>query len=243
MRMQLGLWRRSLGTGLAVLVGVVVTACCPKGPGAPEPVQGCPPGRAPQTQAELDKCLQKVAFDTNYEAIDEQPLAIITPSQGERCPGSTADTPRCRYGPLAKIQPVIGAHRYSEEDLREGRIIAKISLAESERQGYPKYGLAPGQVTYWWVRTDASGRAGKSVFVTTTGRAQLDTIPRPLIRVPDDDSQYKGRDPRVAAPVFQYPHPDTSSQELPDLRRAIVRWIWSLEDETASGKCGAGSCR
>jgi len=146
---------------------------------------------------------------------------------------------------------VIGAHRYSEEDLREGRIIAKISVPRTERERYPKYGLVPGQVTYWWVRTDASGRRGTSVFVTTTGQTDLAPVTRTLIRTLDndpaykDDPSYKERDPQQLKMEFQYPGvaADTFSRKLPGLRRAIVRWLWTLKDETASGRCGSGGCR
>lgn len=244
MRMQLGRWRFPIGTGIALLVGVVFTACCPKGPRPPEPVAGCPPGKPPSTQAELDACLQKLEFDDSYEVIDEQPLAVITTSQGQPCPGDTTGSPlRCRYGPVAKIQPLIGAHRYSEEELMEGRIIAKLSVDSTEKEGYKKYGLMPGEATYWWVQTDKTRRGGRSFFLTTTGRAgEIDTLSRPLIRKLDDDPEYKDPDSRSRDSGSKYQGSNSRSEKLPKLRRAIVRWIWSLEDETAKGKCGAGSC-
>jgi hypothetical protein len=192
----------------------------------------------------LDACLQKAAFDDSYEVIDEQPLAVITTSQGEPCPGDAAGSPlRCRYGPVAKIQPLIGAQRYSEEELMEGRIIAKMSVAGTEKEGYKKYGLMPGEATYWWVQTDKTREGGTSVFLTTTGRAgRIDTVSRPLTRKLDDDSTYKDPDSRSRASDSRYQDSDSRYKKLPKLRRAIVRWIWSLDDETAKGKCGSGSC-
>jgi hypothetical protein len=134
---------------------------------------------------------------------------------------------------LARIEPLIGAQRYSEKDLREGRIIAKLSMPESEKEGYPKYGLTPGQATYWWVQTDESGTAGKSIFLTAMKDGRVGQVPRPLTRVRYDDSRYKGdsgykgKDPEYEGRKWQ---------------RAVARWIWSLLDETAKGPCGAAKC-
>jgi hypothetical protein len=242
MRMQLGRWRIPVSTGIALLAGVVFTACCPNGPKPPDPESGCPRGRAPETQAELKSCLNGAAFDYSYEAVDEQPLAVIDtapgqPSPTQACPGDTTGSRlTCRYGPLAKIQPLIGAQRYSDEQLMEGRIIAKITVPSTEKEGYKKYGLVPGDTTYWWVKTDKSRRAGTSVFVTTSARGgRLEQVTRPLIRQLDADSTDKDSDPGAKDSKYR---PD----KLPKWRRAIVRWLWSLNDETAKGKCGSGSC-
>ena len=233
-----GPWRFSLRTGIALVAGLIFTACCPSGPKAPFP-EACPRGTAPSTPEELKACTQPLGFDTSFEAGDEQPLAVITKSQGPRCPGDTSTNPTlsCRYGPLARIEPVIGAHRYSEKELREGRFIARISVPRTEKEGYKKYGLVPGQTTYWWVQTDSTKRSGQSVFITTGTDGRVNQVIRPLTRYLDEDSAYKGADQPSAQTQ------EKSSKYKPaKLRRAIVRWIWSLEDETAKGKCGAGSC-
>src|SRR5215213_9717785 len=232
MRMQLGRWRIPVSTGIALLAGVVFTACCPNGPKPPEPESGCPQGKPPETEAELKACLAGAAFDNDYAAFDEQPLAIIDtapapPSPREACPGDTAGSRlTCRYGPLAKIQPLIGAHRYSEEELMEGRIIAKISVPSTAKEGYKKYGLVPGGTTYWWVRTDKSRRAGTSVFITRPARGGgLQQVTRPLTRELDTDPDSTYKDSDAGATDSKY-RPD----KLPKWTRAIVRWLWSLKD-------------
>jgi hypothetical protein len=239
-RMRLGPWQLPLRTGIALVAGVIFTACCKSGPEAPFP-EGCPRGTPPSTPEELRACVQRLVFDTAYEVTDEQPLAVITTSDGPRCPGDTSTNPTlsCRYGPLARIEPVVGAHRYSEEELAEGRIIARISVPATEQKGYKKYGLMPGDTTYWWVRTDATRRAGTSVFFTRGKDTRVRQDSLPLTRYLDEDPGYKDADPRSAQTQTQ----ERKSEYKPvKLRRAIVRWIWSLKDEVAKGKCGSGSC-
>lgn len=239
--LRLGPWHSPLRMGIALIAGLIFTACCPSGPKAPFP-EACPRGTAPSTPEALKACTQDLPFDTAYESIDEQPLAVIDTAQGPRCPGDTSRTPTltCRYGPLARIEPVIGAHRYSEKELMEGRFIARISVPGTEKEEYKKYGLVPGQTTYWWVQTDSTRRAGTSVFLTTgkDGRV-VNKVTRPLTRYLDKDSGYKDADPRSAQTQTQERKSDYKPAKL---RRAIVRWIWSLEDETAKGRCGSGGC-
>jgi hypothetical protein len=214
-RMQLSRWQLPFRVGIALVAGVIFTACCPEAPRPPQPVKACPRGVAPSTQAELDACLEGLAFDTAYEASDEQPLSVITRGSGPPCPGDTSRSLTCSYGPLAKIEPVIGAHRYSEDDLRQGRIIARISVGSSETQDYPKYGLKPGRTTYWWVKIGSTAERDSSYFVTDPQR---------------------GKEP-VARKLFR-----TMYKEGAKVYRAIARWIWTLDDETAKGPCGAAKC-
>jgi hypothetical protein len=182
---------------------------------APTLGPGCPRNAPPSSQKELDACLKTLRFDPDTLAGDEQPLLIIDP-QGAPCPGDKSRN--CRYGPLARIEPVIGAHQYSETDLSEGRIIAHMFLGPNETEPYRKFGLTQGQDTYWWVQK--KGSTGKSVYITTTGSGRLTVVERKL-------------------EVYPY------SRESRDRnRRALARWIWTLEDETTQGSCGStSSCR
>lgn len=178
---------------------------------------GCPRNAPPTKQKELDACLKTLDFDHDSLAGDAQPLLIID-AQGAPCPGDKSRN--CRYGPLARIEPVIGAHQYSETDLREGRIIAHLFLAPNENEPYSKFGLTQGQQTYWWVQK--RGTPGRSVYVTTTG---TDTL---AIKEAKEGLKF-------------YPY----SREVKDRnRRALTRWIWDLNDEKTTGSCGsAGSCQ
>jgi hypothetical protein len=216
-RMQVSRWQLPFRSGIGLMAGLLFTACCPKQPGAPQPAKDCPRGVAPSTQAQLDACLKGIAFDTDYEASDEQPLAVITRGSGPPCPGDSTHSLTCRYGPLAKIEPVIGAHRYSEDDLREGRIIARLSIDSNQTQEYPKYGLKPGRATYWWVKIGLTQSTDSSYFVTEPRGGKMDApVARKLMR----EIYERG--------IKVY--------------RAIARWIWTLNDETAKGPCGAAKC-
>jgi hypothetical protein len=157
--------------------------------------------------------VDSLPFDTDTLAGDEQPLAVIGGPTGLPCPGDPLR--KCRYGPLAKIEPVIGAQNYSEDDLRHGRIIARLSIPSGQREGYKKYGLQPGRTTYWWVKTDATGRGGESVFLTETD-GRVVPVSHDLNRSPFE----KGQEPT----------------------RALARWIWTLKDETGKGTCGLAKC-
>jgi hypothetical protein len=218
-RMQLSRWQLPFPTAMApVLLGGIFTACCPKPPAPPQPAAACPRGVAPSTRAQLDACLQGLTFDSDSAVSDSQPLTVINgTAPAAPCPGDKRKT--CRFGPLAKIEPVKGAQNYRDDDLRQGRIIARLSIPSGETEGYPKYGLQPGKTTYWWVRTDESGARGQSMFITTTKAGEIE--PKPVPR-----------------PLYRYVY-----EKGEELARAIARWIWSLDDEKAEGGCGGGTCR
>jgi hypothetical protein len=208
----------------AAFVGIVVAACNRTPPiqrGAvevqdtsrsPEPLRasqlppGCKPNRPPSTRAELSACLDSLDFEDSIEAVGDQQQLMIYPP----CPGS------CRYGPLATIQPEKHSHLYSDPELKEGRIIAKLFLGPKETKGYKKLGLVPGGVTYWWVQksSDKYDNAGRSVYLTLVGE-------------------------RVAPPVedtLKYVrHPN-------GFKQAVARWVWDPLDEKTQGTCGQGCC-
>ena len=214
-------WRVIAGCGLAFLAGAIVSGCC-RGPSAPTPETMCRDGAPPTTAAELEKCLRNVTFDSAYEVSDEQPLTVITTdSGGPPCPGDTSGRLSCRYGPIARIEPVAGARRYSEKDLSEGRIIARLSIVGGSDGTYPKYGLERGVMTYWWVKTDASGTGGESVFLTIHKDRSVTSVSHKLVRERFDSRNYQGSKPN----------------------RASMRWLWTLDDEKAKGTCGAGTCQ
>jgi hypothetical protein len=211
-----------LRISLALMAAGVFGACY-RPPSPPTPKKECRSGTPPTTAAELDSCLEGLSFDTAYEAGDMQPLTFIGKGSGQPCPGESNRS--CSYGPIAKIEPVIGAQRYSLDALREGRFIARIVVDRSETKGYEKYNLEPGATTYWWVKTDPAGTGGSSYFLTRTmdGRFRR-ADPRTLIR-----------EPYVAARGADY---DKARDQ-----RAMMRWIWDLKDETAKGQCGSASCK
>jgi hypothetical protein len=210
-----------LRIGVALITAGVLGGCY-RPPSPPTPKKECRSG-TPPTAGQLDTCLAGLTFDTAYEAGDMQPLTFVGKGPGQPCPGDS--TRSCSYGPMAKIEPVIGAQKYSTEALREGRFIARIVVDTSERKSYKKYNLEPGGTTYWWVKTNAAGTGGSSYFLTRTmdGRFRQSEA-RPLVREPYDEGRGTGYD------------------KARD-QRAMMRWIWDLNDETAKGQCGSASCK
>lgn len=146
----------------------------------------------------------KLDFDTNYEAGDEQRLAL-------------GRYPDLHYGPLAAIQPEIGNHTLSEDDLHQGRIIARI--VNKSDQPYPKLGLAPHSITYWWAQLGADATKNQSVMISTdsTGTVVGRTL-RPLGYGVDEHE-----------PVHRI--------------RAVARWLWQEDDEQGWSSCGLKCCR
>jgi hypothetical protein len=141
---------------------------------------------------------------------DEQRLMVVN-SGGLPCQGDTTRT--CRYGPLARIEPVKGAEMYSDSVLGEGRIIARMYLRQGETESYPKFALVPGDTTYWWVSTAQDS----SRFVHAHGaQAQLVDTVRGLTR---------------------NPHAQGSFQQ------AIASWVWEETDEKSNGTCGSSCCK
>jgi hypothetical protein len=168
-------------------------------------VAQCPKEGPPTNPAQLRACVGEVTFDTLELAGDEQRLMVNPP-----CPGS------CQYGPLAKIEPVVGAQDYGEDELQRGRIIARLFVRRGEK-GYPKLAIVSGYTTYWWVQTNATGRAGRSLFISEAMVGnQLMTVRRQL---------------------EVYPYPEGT------FRRAIAGWYWLEQDETAKGTCGSATCK
>ena len=165
---------------------------------APRPGPDCPRGTPPSDTTQLNACLQGIEFDTVPALGDEQRLMI----------------PPGRYGPLAKIEPVINAHAYSDDDLREGRIIARFFVRPGER-GYPKLGIVAGQVTNWWVQLDDTGRRGRSVYITADSLGQLSRS-RDALHVEAHPGRFK---------------------------QAVARWVWYENDEKGQGTCGQACCK
>jgi len=136
---------------------------------------GCPQNGPPGDTTELNACLQGLDFDTVPAIGDEQRLMVRGALPGPFCHGDT--THSCRYGPLAKIEPVIGAHEYTDSALQEGRIIARMFIRGGETEGYPKLGLVLNDTTYWYVNT----LKDSSFFVSRSDSgAQLADTARPL---------------------------------------------------------------
>jgi hypothetical protein len=204
------------GTLVGALVTLSVHACCPYPPPQPAPAHaaGCPTGTAPADSTELHACLSTLEFDTVTAAGDEQRLMVREAVPGPLCHGGDS-TESCRYGPLAKIEPVKGAQARDSTELNGGRIIARLFLRPGETESYPKLGLTPGDTTYWWVKRETATQAA-SRYV----RISADSV----VATQEQTIEIEGHTPET-------------------YRQALARFIWDDADEKTQGPCGSGCCK
>jgi len=214
-------WQPALCTGLLTALATSGIAGChtiqyvyPKNMQGFELPRGCPPGSPPTNTTQLNACLRGIEFDTMEFVGDEQRLMVRElrgrglPCFGEKDSGFT-----CRYGPLAKVEPVKGAELYSKEAMAEGRIIARIYLRPRETESYDKFNLAPGDITYWWVKFEPD----TSQFIRKSARgAELSLQGRQLSKTP---------------------HPPGSFQQ------AFAQWVWDPTDEKLNAGCPGACCK
>jgi hypothetical protein len=154
------------------------------------------------TDPALAAYLSRLRFDTTYAGGDEQRLML------GHYPGDA------HYGPLVRIEPESGAYLLSRADLSRGRIIAR--MVNHSDQPYPKFGIAPHGVTYWWAELPARGSAGRSVFISTDSVGRI--VSRTVSTLTYEEHPGRGYVARSS------------------------RWIWSDDDEKGWTPCG-GCCK
>jgi hypothetical protein len=203
--------------GLLIFGLTLALAACQPPPGTAlgDLLAPCPANAAPSDTAQLHACVDGLRFDSVEAAGDEQRLLVRDTSlaAGPACHGDP--THSCRYGPLAKIEPVIKAHRRSTSQLNEGRIIARLYLQPGETDSYTKLNLEPNDTTYWWIqRTSATTAISK--YVRVNGDSAV-ASPEQMISIEGHPAGTYGQ--------------------------ALTRFIWDDADEKTQGPCGLGCCR
>jgi hypothetical protein len=208
---------QQLGAGtLHVVPGILVTWLvaallgCGGHTGAP---RGALSPVAAADSAQLRAYLDSLQFDVVAAVGDEQRLLVRDTVPGTACHGDS--THSCRHGPLAKIEPVIGAHARDTTQLNQGQVIARLFLRPGETEPYPKLGLAPNDTTYWWVQRQSD----------TTALSQY-------IRLSQDSLVATAQDT-----ITIELHPPGTFQQ------ALARFIWVDADEKTQGPCGLGCCK
>jgi hypothetical protein len=151
----------------------------------------------------LQAYFQGLRFDTSEGAQDMQRLLRWYPDS-------------LRYGPLASIQPEVGNYQNRPEAMEEGRVLARIINHDSS--SYPKLGLRPHSITYWWVKLDYRHKAGSAYFVSTDPRTGVILARTPVT-------------------VRFTPHADYR------YRQPVARWLWRERDEMPWAPCPGGCCR
>ena len=135
-----------------------------------------------------------------FGAGDEQRLLVI--EDGNR-----------RYGPKARIEPLLVAHTLDRKDLAEGRFVGRI--INNDDEPYSKLGLGARDTTYWWVDSAATGK-WRAVFFSSDPAIQT-----------------------VSMPVNVEPSsPDGSHRWT----QSTARWIWLDQDEKTWVSCGYTFC-
>jgi hypothetical protein len=175
--------------------------------------KGCPSGSPPSSSTELSACLTGIEFDTTEFVGDEQRLMVVGTGPGTGLPCAGFANMNCRYGPLARIEPVKGAEMYSDAALAQGRIIARMYLRAMETDSYPKFALSPNDTTYWWVST---AQDTSQFLRRSSGVSVLAITGQPLTRTPHSQGSFQ---------------------------QAFARWVWSPNDEKANGACGPACCK
>jgi len=156
------------------------------------------------TSEQFRTYLRTLTFSVDTEAGDRQALMI----------GHYPDS--ARVGPLATILPQERAYGMSAVQLERGEVIAKISNESAD--SYPKLGLLPHAITYWWVEYNERTEKGRSVFVTVS---------------PDTNIVAKAyRGLQVISYHVRY-HPT----------QPLARFYWTAVDDLAWGWCGTHCCR
>lgn len=179
------------------------------GPGAPV----CP---MPDSLSDIDQvraCVNSLTFDPVAAVGDEQRL-LVRDDGGSPCFNDSTHTHTCRHGPLAKIEPVIGADERDTSALNQGAIIARLFLRGHETESYPKLNLAPEDTTYWWVQRQSDSTATSRYLRVSKGQV-FDTI--------------------VGTIKIEH-HPEE------EYLMSLARFIWDDGDEKTQGSCQPGSC-
>jgi hypothetical protein len=219
--------RRAFRVAAVALLPVMLFSCAH----APSPGRDCTPGSPPVATMQLNACLKDIVFDKYPAAGDMQPLMVLDPQSNAPCPPPTRDTMYhederarqappthgCRYGPIARIEPVDKAHKFSDGDLKNGRIIARLFLTEGQTEPYEKLSLFPGDTTYWFV-IKATRDSGTSYYVAKGGK---DASTRLAMK---------------SRPVHFHYHNHGDHKPL-------ARWVWDPHDETSWGRCGDACCK
>jgi hypothetical protein len=181
---------------------LAVIAACVQGRPTPEPTAGFERVDSQRpTDAALESYIRRLRFDSAYSDADEQRLMV-------------GKYPDSHYGPLVRIEAESGAFLLSRDDLARGRIIAR--MINRSDDPYPKLGLAPHSVTYWWVQLPQGSESGRSVYISTDNGKIVNRSIAKLVYETHTSRQYKG---------------------------PSARWIWDPGDEQGWIACGGGCCR
>lgn len=148
--------------------------------------------------------LSTLTFAVDTEAGDRQALMF----------GHYPDS--ARVGPVATILPEEHGYLRSQAQLQRGEIIAVI--ANESADSYPKLGLLPHGITYWWVEFNEKTEQGRSVFVAVDSSRNI------IARA------HRGLEVKRVHYRFHAMQP-------------LARFIWTSVDDLGWGWCGSYCCK
>lgn len=159
------------------------------------------------SSAALAEYVAKLEFDTSHAVSDEQRLMVL-------------ERDSMRHGVLARVEPEVGSAGLTRQNVKEGRIIARIVVRSRDKKtrstAYPTLGIVDS-VSYLYVHQYPSvdGKPGEweAVMMGTSSKSKVYL---------DLDVQDHPR---------RYPY------------LSIARWIWSQNDEHFWGTCGPDCCQ
>lgn len=154
---------------------------------------------------ELRSYLRTLHFVPDPEAGARQPLPV----------GHFPDS--ARYGPIVTVQPEVTANDGGIEELKRGKIIARLRMDSGPTQAYPELGLLPNTTTYWWVEYDSAKNQGRSVFITVDADSNI--VQRTV----------SGLDVRKKHEMFRTVQP-------------LTRFVWENNHEKLWGTCNGLCC-
>ena len=99
-------------------------------------------------------------YDTVPGVGDQQRLMLDPP-----CPGT------CRYGPLARIEPVVGS---PASGIEPGRMYLIARFVNQDTVPYPKLGMPAGETAYWFVYRTVAGELRARVVTAPEASPVLD---------------------------------------------------------------------
>lgn len=194
-------------------VGIVVAIGACQVAGACRPLET--PGEAPP---------QAPPFaGTAIESVD--PAVVLAYARAQNFVPVSGDSQRlmlgascpetCRYGPLARIDPVAGTFLLDSAQLAAGRILARVVNADTI--AYPKFNLGPRDTVYWWIDRPQEGGGYRSVLISS----------RPGAKVAYDSLRI-------------HPYPDRAAGF--QWKQAQARFLWRDQDEGLWIACAVSQC-
>ncbi len=157
--------------------------------------------------AALAGYVAKLEFDTSHAVSDEQRLMVL-------------DRGSMRHGVLARVEPEVGAAVLTRENVKEGRIIARIVIRSRDKitrsTAYATLGIEDS-VSFLFVHQypAVDGKPGEweAVMIGSSSKSKVYL------------------DLEVQDHPRRYPY------------LSIARWIWSHNDEHLWGTCGPDCCQ